>query len=173
MQNTLLGVGIALILALVSALVAPLVIDWNRYRATVEAEASRLTGLDVRVNGTIDARLLPSPALTLRDVTIGQAGQAPQFRAATLKVEVALGPLLGGRVEASNVQLIGAQLYLGLDRAGAVRWPALSPSFRPQALSISHFNIEDGRVILTDAASGSRLVLQKVWFSGHMSSFAG
>ena len=81
MQTTLLGLAIAIILALVSALVAPLVVDWNHYRAAVEAEASRLTGLSVRVNGTIDARILPSPVITLRNVEVGAAGQ----RAATAR----------------------------------------------------------------------------------------
>ena len=62
MQTTLLGLAIAIILALVSALVAPLVVDWNHYRSTFEEEASRLTGLAVRVNGPIEARILPSSA---------------------------------------------------------------------------------------------------------------
>ena len=66
MQTTLLGVAIAIILALVAALVAPLVVDWSQYRAAFEDEASRLTGLTVRVNGSIDARILPSPHFKLR-----------------------------------------------------------------------------------------------------------
>ncbi len=49
MQTTLLGLAIAIILALVAALVAPLVVDWNHFRTTFENEASRLTGLSVRV----------------------------------------------------------------------------------------------------------------------------
>ena len=61
MQTTLLGLAIAIILALVSALVAPLVVDWSRYRASFEQEASLLVGLPVRVNGAIDARILPTP----------------------------------------------------------------------------------------------------------------
>jgi large subunit ribosomal protein L24 len=59
-QTTLLGVAIAIILALVAALVAPLVVDWVVSRG-IRDGASRLTGLTVRVNGSIDARILPSP----------------------------------------------------------------------------------------------------------------
>src|SRR6202030_4053557 len=70
-QTTLLGVAIAIILALVAALVAPLVVDWSQYRAAFEDEASRLTRLTVRVNGTIEARILPSPHIKLRDVEVG------------------------------------------------------------------------------------------------------
>ncbi len=173
MQTTLLGLAIAVILALVAALVAPLVVDWNHYRGAIESEASRLTGLAVRVNGSIDARLLPSPSITLRNVAVGEAGQAPQLRAGTLKLELALGPLLRGKVQASEVRLIAPQLDLALDRSGALALPKLSPAFRPQALSISRFAIEDGRVVLRDAASGVRLALQKLYFNGDVRSFAG
>ncbi|MGD0025463.1 MAG: AsmA family protein, partial [Xanthobacteraceae bacterium] len=173
MQTTLLGLAIAIILALVSALVAPLVVDWNHYRAAIEAEAGRLTGLSVRVNGTIDARILPSPVITLRNVEVGAAAREPQLRAGTLKLELGLGPLLRGEVRASEVHLIAPQISLGLDRSGAIDWPALSPSFRPETLSISRLNVEDGRVILTDAASGSRMVLHKLWFNGDIRSFSG
>jgi uncharacterized protein involved in outer membrane biogenesis len=172
-QTTLLGLAIAIILALVAALVAPLVVDWNHYRAPIEAEASRLTGLSVRVNGPIDARLLPSPVITLNDVDVGEAGHPPQLRAGMLKLELALGPLLRGAVQASEVHVIGPQISLALDRSGAIGLPSLSPSFRPGALSISHFNVEDGRITLADAASGSRLVLEKLWFNGDIASLAG
>ena len=173
MQTTLLGLAIAIILALVAALVAPLVVDWNHYRATIESEASRLTGLDVRVNGAIDARLLPSPAITLRDITVGEAGGAPALRAGTLKLELALGPLLRGKVQASEVRLIAPQLSVSLDRSGALPLPKISPAFRPEALSISRFAIEDGRAVLSDAASGTRVTLEKLSFNGDVRSFAG
>jgi hypothetical protein len=172
-QTTLLGLAIAIILAIVSALVAPLVVDWNHYRAPIEAEASRLTGLSVRVNGAIDARLLPTPDITLRDVEVGGTGQPPQLRAGMLKLELALGPLLRGQVQATQVRLIAPQLRVALDRSGAVELPVVSPSFRPEALSISRFNVEDGSITLADAASGARLILQKLWFNGDVTSFAG
>ena len=76
MQTTLLGIAIALILALVAALVGPLLIDWSHYRPVIEAEASRVVGAPVHVGGAIDGRLLPSPRLTLHDVTVGAGGEA-------------------------------------------------------------------------------------------------
>ena len=38
MQATLLGVGIAIILALLAALVGPYFVDWDQYRAVFEAQ---------------------------------------------------------------------------------------------------------------------------------------
>ena len=74
MQATLLGVAIAIILALIAALVGPLFIDWSQYRGVFEARASRIVGMPVRITGAIDARILPSPSVVLRGVEIGAAG---------------------------------------------------------------------------------------------------
>ena len=128
MQTTLLGLAIAVILALVSALIAPLVVDWNRYRGAFEQEASQLTGLTVRVNGAIDARILPTPHIKLRDVEVGEPGQQPQVQADSIELEVGLGPMLRGEVQATELRLVAPQINLGLDRSGAIDWPALSPS---------------------------------------------
>jgi large subunit ribosomal protein L24 len=169
-QSTLLALAIAIILALVSAIVAPLVVDWNHYRAAIETEASRLTGLNVRINGAIEARLLPSPVVTVHDVDAGVAGHKPQLRAGMLKLDLALGPLLSGKVQAAQVRLIAPQFTLELDRSGAV--DVLGMPLRP-TISISHLDVEDGRVTLTDAASGARLVVQKLSFSGEIGAFGG
>ena len=53
MQTTLLGIAIAIILALVAALVGPHFVDWDQYRGEFEARASSLTGLKVRIAGPI------------------------------------------------------------------------------------------------------------------------
>jgi uncharacterized protein involved in outer membrane biogenesis len=172
-QTTLLGLAIAIILALVSALVAPLVVDWNRYRSDFEQEASRVTGIAVRVRGTIDVRILPSPRIKLRDVEVGAPGRQPQMRAGAIELEVGLSPLLRGEVQATELRLVAPQISLGLDRSGMIDWPTVMPSLRAEALSISRLNVVDGRVVLTDAASGSRLVLQKLWFDGDVRSVIG
>ena len=173
MQTTLLGLAIAIILALVSALVAPLVVDWNHYRSTFEEEASRLTGLAVRVNGPIEARILPSPRIRLAEVEVGEPGQEPQLRAGVVELEVGLGPLLRGRMQATELRLVAPQIGLGIDRTGAIDWPAASPDFAADTLTISRLEVEDGRVTFTDAGSGDRVVVQKLSFNGDIRSFAG
>ena len=179
MQTTLLGLAIALILALVTAIVAPLVVDWNHYRDPFEAEASRLTGMSVRIYGSIDARLVPTPVITLHDVVAAAPRTAdapdaqPLFRAGEIKLELALSPLLRGKIEATDAHLIEPEVHVGLDRSGALTLPALASSSGPEAMPIGRFSVEDGRVVLTDAVSRARLVLQKLWFDGEMTSFAG
>ena len=173
MQTTLLGLAIAIILALVAALVAPLVVDWNHFRATFENEASRLTGLSVRVTGKIDARILPTPRIKLRNVEIGEAGREPRLRAGAIDLEVRLGPLIRGEVQATEARLVSPQINLALDRSGAIDWPAATRTWRAEDLSVSRLRVEDGSIVLADAASGSRLTLQKLSFDGDIRSLLG
>ena len=146
MQTTLLGLAIAVILALVSALIAPLVVDWNRYRGAFEQEASQLTGLTVRVNGAIDARILPTPHIKLRDVEVGEPGQQPQVQADSIELEVGLGPMLRGEVQATELRLVAPQINLGLDRSGAIDWPA----FRARSRAVGRRFLEDRRWLDVD-----------------------
>ena len=71
------------------------------------------------------------------------------------------------------MHLIAPQISLGLDRSGAIELPALSPSFRPEALSISRFNVEDGRVTLTDAAPARGSCCRSSAFNGDIRSLFG
>jgi uncharacterized protein involved in outer membrane biogenesis len=172
LQTTLLGLAIAIILALVTALVGPLLIDWGGYRAAFETEASHLVGLDVRVTGPIDARLLPSPQLTLHDIEIGRGG-GDEVRARSLNIEFALGPLMRGEWRAAELRLVGPQLRIGLDASGHVQAPSLAVGFNPDALAIDRLNIQDGKLTLTDGANGASVTLDKLWFNGEARSLLG
>jgi uncharacterized protein involved in outer membrane biogenesis len=172
-QTTLLGLAIAIILALVTAVVGPYFVDWGRYRAQFEADASRLTGLEVHVGGTIDARILPTPTLILQEVEFGHPGDAGKVRVRALQVEFAPAALISREWRAVEVRLQGAEFSFGLDGSGRLGWPIPAIGLDADAASIQALKVEDGRVVLTDAASGSRLVLDKLEFSGEVRSFAG
>jgi uncharacterized protein involved in outer membrane biogenesis len=171
LQTTLLGLAIAIILALLAALVGPLFIDWGNHRALFEAEASRLVGLNVRVAGTIDVRLLPSPRLTLHDIAIGEGRDT--IRARSLGVEFALGSLMRGEWRAAEMHLVGPQVSLGLDKSGHVRAPSLAVTFKPGDLSVDRLSIRDGTVGLAYDANGQRISLEQVSFTGEARSLVG
>jgi large subunit ribosomal protein L24 len=172
LQTTLLGLAIAIILALVAALVGPLLIDWGSHRSLFEAQASRLIGVDVRVTGAIEARLLPTPSLTLHDIEIGSSAEN-KIRARSLGFEFALGALMRGEWRAAEMHLVAPQLSLGLDASGHVLAPSLAINFSPDNLSIDRLSVEDGKVILTDASNGARTTLDRLWFNGEARSLLG
>src|ERR1041384_8675395 len=113
-QTTLLSIAIALILALLAALCGPHVILWNAHRAFFEAEASRLVGIKVLVGGDIDAALLPFPSVTLRAIAIGPAGEGSPLRAKSLRIELALGPLMRGELLATEMLRFVPPVTVGL-----------------------------------------------------------
>jgi len=172
LQATLLGISVAIILALVAALVGPHFVDWNQHRAYFEAEASKLAGQPVRIAGTIDARILPTPALTLSQVEIGLPAR-PQGSARELHVELALGSLMRGELRASELRITGPQVSLGLARDGRLDWPAARLGFDPDRLLIEKVEIEDGRLSLSDGASGTQAALAGFWFKGDVRSLLG
>lgn len=172
MQNTLLGLAIAFILALTAALVGPYFVDWTRFRPGFEAEASRIVGLPVRVKGDMVARLLPTPTLRLRDVEIGTAAEGRRVQARELDVEFSLGSLMRGEWHAEELSVKGVDAELGLDLRGQMNSFAASSGFNLGALAIDRLNVS-GRLTLRDAASRTQIVLDDVSFSGDVRSLAG
>ncbi len=173
MQTTLLGFAIAIILALLTALVGPLFVDWGSYRGEFEARASRLTGLDFRVTGAIDARLLPTPTLMLQGIEFGRPNEGGKVRARALRIEFALGALVRGEWRIADAALDGPEFAATLDGDGRLVWPAPKVGFDLEGVSIERLKIRDGRAVLADAASGSRLLLEKLEFKGEVRSLAG
>src|ERR1700754_2796972 len=104
-----------MIIALVAALVGPSFIDWNQYKPQFEAEASRVVGARVRVEGSLDARLLPAPILRLRSLSVGAPSEATKKRGDKLDVEFSLSSLMRGEWGVTQLSLDGAALDLGLD----------------------------------------------------------
>ena len=173
MQATLLGLATAVILALVAALVGPYFIDWSQYSSTFEAEASRLVGMPVRVTGPIDVRLLPTPMLTLGNVEAGEDLAAPRLAARELHAELALGSLLRGEFRASDMRIVAPDIKLALGADGRVNWPAARVGFDADRFWVEHLALEGGRLSLGDAASGTAVTLEGLWFNGDVRSLLG
>jgi uncharacterized protein involved in outer membrane biogenesis len=172
-QTTLLGFAIAIILALATALVGPLFVDWSAYRGEFEARASRLTGLDFHITGGIDARLLPTPTLVMQGIEIARADDLGKVRARALRIEFGLGALVRGEWRITDARLEGPEFAAGIDAAGHMDWSAPKVGFNPEGVSIERLHIQDGRAVFADAASGSRLLLEQLEFRGELRSLSG
>ena len=168
MQTTLLAIAFAIILAVAAALAGPFFVDWNEYRAVFEREASRVAGAPVTIRGPIDARILPTPSVTLREIAIAGADGEKRIEARELGMELSLGALARGEWRADDLRLVGGQFEFGLDPQGRIDWSGALP-----ALSIDRLAIADTRAVLIDAASGTRIVLEQLWFNGEFRSLAG
>lgn len=170
-QTTLLGLALAMILALLAALVGPHFVDWDGWRETFETEASRAVGAPVSIGGPIAVRVLPTPSLDLGGVSVAAGGTRVSARA--LRVELALAPLMRGEWRVAELALDAPQLALALDPGGRLAAPSLPAGFDPERLSIDRLVIEHGRAVLADPASGGSLTLDNLTFKGDLRSLAG
>jgi uncharacterized protein involved in outer membrane biogenesis/tetratricopeptide (TPR) repeat protein len=170
-QTALLGAAIAIILALVTALVGPLFVDWGRFRDAFEVKAQHLTGLEVKFVGPIEVHLLPTPTVKLQEITARGAGEV--IRARSLQIEFALDALMRGEFRAVTVAVAGPEVSLGLDQSGRFEWSAPTVGADAEPISMDHVTVEDGRVTLTDARGGGTVTLDKLSFRGDVRSLAG
>jgi len=172
LQTTLLGLAIAFIIALVAALVGPHFVDWNQFRPQFEAEASRVLGAPVRVDGSLDARLLPTPTLHLRSVAVGGPNDPKRISAERLDVEFSLSSAMRGEWRASELSVDGFAIGFGIDKQGRFESPLKSSQFNFGALTIDRLNLA-GQASLHEASSGASLQLDNFKFSGDVRALAG
>ena len=119
-------------------------LDWTRYRSTIEVLASATLGQPVTIQGPITLTLLPEPVLTAAQVNVGGTGATDMsIHVDALRLRVALGPLLRGRVDARELVLRGADLR--------ILWPGEPGRLlaRPPAwLAAFTARIENGRLTI-------------------------
>ena len=61
----LVTLGGLVAIVLTAALIGPLFVDWTGFRTDFETQASRILGKKVTVHGSVSARLLPFPSVSL------------------------------------------------------------------------------------------------------------
>ena len=171
MQGILITLATAVIVAIVAAFAAPLVVDWNAWRATFESEASRTVGAPVLIRGKIDAELLPVPRVVLRNVSVGADAISTGGTIAEVRADFALGALMRGTFEASALRLVQPQLRLVLDSAGRVALPTGAGT--PGGLAVSQLTVDNGSLDILDRGADRTLRLTDVDVKGEARSLTG
>src|SRR5262245_65260407 len=108
-KSPVLYFGIALVLAVVAAFIAPYVIDWGSYRVAIENYGSKVTGRQVTVSGEISGRLFPWPRLSIRDVKVANPSGSflPNFITADeIDASMTLAGLLGGEIRVESIDIV-------------------------------------------------------------------
>ena len=132
-----------LLLIVLAAWLAPRLLDWNQYRDAIASFASTSLGRPVRIQGPVSLTLLPRPVLTASNVILPNPGDGFSAGVAELRLQVALGSLLTGRLEAEDMTLHGARMRLP--------WPFSAGALqqdRPAWLNGLHARVEDGTLLI-------------------------
>ena len=131
--------------------------NWDSYRASFEAEASRILGHKVEVTGFEKATILPSPSLTFTDVKVFGDDGAEIMTVGHFDVEIELMPLLQGQIRVVSMTLEKPVVHIDVDTAGGIAWMrrAKAPEpFDPEKVVLDSVSIRDGTLVYQDARTG-------------------
>ncbi|MBB3809832.1 AsmA family protein [Pseudochelatococcus contaminans] len=147
-------VAFLLVAVLCAALAVPYFVNWESRRAEVEAALGQAFGIEIRTEGPITVRLLPTPRLELERVFVG--GETPVLTAAGLDVALDAPPLLGGRIEVTSARLQRPELRIIVGEQGGVRLPAaIGPTLTDAgAVGIASLEIDQGTIRVTHDSAG-------------------
>ena len=173
--NSILTYIAGLIVALLfAALVGPNLIDWNKFRGEIEAQASKVAGAPVRIDGDIHLRILPAPHMTLgavRIVATAPQGLSPNMALfAEIDAEVALTPLIAGDIRVTSVRIVRPQINLEVLPDGTTNWSAFElPDAEPEggmfslaSVSLEKATFENGVVVYENRENGRRWRAEEV-----------
>jgi len=132
-------------------------------RDAVKSEIHAVTGLDPLLGDDISLSLFPSGTVRFRNVLFGdgQTGE-PAVAADELTARLRYFPLLAGRIEISDVMLVRPTINVAFAADGGSNWAGLITSLAhalqpaPEHMaSFSEIGIQDGTVVIHDAAKGA------------------
>src|SRR6478609_2372415 len=157
----LVVLGGLIVVALFVALLAPLFIDWTDFRKNFEDQASRIIGKKVVVHGSVDARLLPFPSVTLHDVRVGQETDgSPIVQVEQFSMDAELAPFLSGEALIFDMRIVNPKVKLRLLKDGTLDWTRGSqPEIPARTVVLENVHVSGGDVQFIDDQSGrTRLV---------------
>lgn len=157
-----------IVIVAVVVLVGPSFVDWNSYKPQISAAVEEQTGRRLNIGGAIELQILPSPRLSVADVSFSNPSgfaEPEMARLESLQVHVALRPLLTGTVQIASVTLIRPVISLERLADGTANWEIKQPSGgeisgsgsnggTAAAVSLDGADIIDGILEFRDAASG-------------------
>ena len=156
--------GIVLVLAVVAALLAPFVLNWNNYRDNLEAWGHTLTGRQVAISGPISVRLFPWPRLVAEDVSIANPKEFPDASLMNVKridVQLALAGLFSGEIQVEAIDLEQPKLNVTRNANGLGNWVfQLGKSGLLDKVKLEQIRINDGLVTVLDHAHNFQTTVQ-------------
>ena len=147
MRETLTFLAAAVLVVLALALAVPPFIDWTAYGAALGARVGQALDADVRLNGPLSIRLLPSPHFQTGALRVTRPGLEIEADGASL--ELSLPPLLRGALTIASARLDRPRIAIDTTTSG--RMPELGD------LGIDRLAARDASFILTTPAGSRRL----------------
>ncbi len=160
--------------------------DFSTYRPLVAEKVKHATGRDFEITGDLRLSIGMTPALVAEEVRLQNAPfgtRAEMIKARRLEAEVALLPLLLGRVEIRRLALIGPDILLETDEQGRSNWdfsrddepatyarPATAEQAALDLPNLDAVTIENGLLTFRNGRTGKTTKVEVVHFNGWSAS---
>ncbi|WP_394202748.1 AsmA family protein [Marinagarivorans algicola] len=110
-----------------------LTLDPNRLKPLI-AEAAGKQGLSIEIDGDINWRLYPNIGLDIAGISVSNKATAAALASLkSARLDVALKPLLGRKIEVVGVAVDGAEVHYLLEPNGQSNWPVIEAQSAPTA----------------------------------------
>jgi hypothetical protein len=136
-------------LLVIAAWAVPPMLDWGRFRASIAAIAGAQLGRTILIGGDVSLRLFPEAVLTASDVTLPADGDGMSARIANLRLEVAVGPLLAGRLVVRDLVLGNPVVTLPWPLPGSLVHPVRPRVPHPFAAHVENGTLHAGLAVIT------------------------
>jgi len=117
----LAAVPLLLIAAVVGGIAVLKSTDFNQYKSRIATEVKKATGRDLAIAGDLGVEISLNPAVAVEGVSFANAdwGSRPDMVAVQrFEAQIAVLPLLFGRLEIDRLVLVGADILLEVDEEG-------------------------------------------------------
>lgn len=156
LSRIMLLIGGLVVAMLFAALLAPLFVDWTTFRQDFEREASRIVGRTVLVHGSVDARILPFPSVTLNDVRVGEPEDGrPLVEVARFSMDAELAPFLSGEALIFDMRIEEPKARVKLFSDGTLDWARGRKSDIPaRTVVLENVTVSGGEIEFVDEQTG-------------------
>ena len=117
----LVAVPLLLIAAVVGGIAVLKSTDFNQYKSRIATEVKKATGRDLAIAGDLGVEISLNPAVAVEGVSFANAnwGSRPEMMVLDrFEAQIAVLPLLFGRLEIDRLVLVGADILLEVDEEG-------------------------------------------------------
>lgn len=171
MRKLLIAAGALVVVAVGVVLILPMLIPADRVKDEVAAQVKAATGRNLTIAGDVSVSVLPSLAVTVRDVALSNPPgftSRDMLRLSSLDVRLKLMPLLSGAVEIDSFVLVEPMITIETDRKGrsnldfaATSAPAPKEESKPGAapafdLKLGDVAIQNGTLVVIDGKASTR-----------------
>ena len=157
-------IGSFLILTIIVVFIALLLFDINSYRTRIEADASGMTGLDVKINGKVRLSFFPF-GLSANDMHFANK-EGEILSLEHLKLGTELIPLLKKQLRVTSCELVRPTVTIMKDADGKYNFERTAKKsakgWSANTLSFNELNVSKGTLVYLDKTTGEKTELKEI-----------